>query len=42
MNTTLSDFITSLKNIDKEYYEMRNVTFNSRILEFNSEEDLKN
>ena len=42
MNTILHDLITALNNIDKKYYELQNVAFNNGILEFDSEENLKN
>jgi len=42
METILTDLITALNNIDKKYYEMQNVTFNNGILEFDSDEELKN
>lgn len=42
MNNILSDLIKALNNIDRKYYEMQNVVFNNGILEFDSDEDLKN
>jgi hypothetical protein len=42
MNRIISDLISALNNIDRKYYEMKNVSFKNGILTFNSNEDLKN